>query len=344
VLGPIFYASVQARVRARRSDLLSERRWRDLLAVASLEDLEQLLGDTPYGTAFRAAPVEFERILIAHWASELYTLTHSLSGSARDLMRWYVRKFELDNLKTVLRSLSYRHLPGKAEEVLLPLEPATVAWQRLLEVTSVQALIAELRDTPYATPLSDALERYQQEGSPFYLEVSIDLYYFQRLVRLMNRLAGEDRRQAERFLGRWIDLQNLLWASRYLVYARLSPEEIVNYTLHHAVRIDVDAVRRIATGTPLWREARRLGFTLSPQLNQREALEELETTGFREMVRVARSVFDGLLFHVGSILAYAFLLEAEVRDLITLIEGKRQRMSAEDLSPYFLGENRYVCA
>ncbi|UCH25949.1 MAG: V-type ATPase subunit [Trueperaceae bacterium] len=344
MLGPVFYASVQARVRARYSDLLSEKRWRELLAAETLEDLGQILRDTPYGQAFRVAPVEFERNLIAHWALELYTLTHSLHSGPRDLMRWYARKFELDNLKTVLRTLSYRQLPGRAEEVLLPLEPPTLAWSRLLEVASVQALIAELRDTPYAAPLTDALERYLQEGSPFYLEVSIDLGYFQHLVRLMNRLDGQDRRWAERLLGSWIDLQNLLWAYRYRVYARLSPEEIVNYTLHHAVRIDVDAVRRAATGSPLWREAERLGLELSSQLDERKALEELEMTGFREIVRRAHAAFDGLLFHVGSVLAYAFLLEAEVHDLITLIEGKRHDMTAEKLGPYFLGEDRYVRA
>jgi hypothetical protein len=54
-------------------------------------------------------------------------------------------------------------------------------------------------------------------------------------------------------------VQNLLWAYRYKIYGRMTPEEIINYTLHHA-----DTVRRVAPGSPLAVEAERLGFRISP--------------------------------------------------------------------------------
>ena len=44
----------------------------------------------------------------------------------------------------------------------------------------------------------------------------------------------------------------------------MTPEEIINYTLHRAFAAGLDTIRRVALGSPLAVEAARMGFRISP--------------------------------------------------------------------------------
>ncbi len=338
MLGTVAYAATQARIRARLSRLISAGLWNRLVATPDLKAFISELQYSTYAKELNGDPKGLERAFSGRLAREAHSLAYFLQGNAREVVVWYARRFEVANLKTVLRALNYQLSKERALAVLLPLEFSTLPWEVLLEASSIVALIERLRPTAYARPLEGALERYQQEGLLYYLEVSLDLFYFQRLVRLIEYLTGEDRRQAERFLGSWLAVQNLLWAARYRLYARMKPEEIVSYTLHRAFAAGLESVRRIALGIPLWQEAGRLGFDLNPELPESAALIELEKLAARALYQQAQTTFGRTIFHLGSVLAYLFLLEGEVADLMTLLEGKIASLTPEELRGQLLRE------
>ena len=250
------------------------------------------------------------------------TLVRFLPRGSRELLAWYNRRFEIENLKTVLRAVHYGLDRPRTVGSLIPLGSTRWRWDALVEAGSIPAVIEQIRDSPYARPLENAMERYQHERRLFYLEIAVDLFYFQRLVRLIESQSGKDGADARRFLGRWIAVQNVVWAYRYRIYGRMTPEEIINYTLHRAFSAGLDTVRRVALGSPLAIEAERLGFRLSPGLSEVKALTEIEILAERERFQLASSMIGRPLFHLGGALAYIWLLEAEVRDLIVLVEGK----------------------
>ena len=175
------------------------------------------------------------------------------------------------------------------------------------------------------------MERYQQEGRLFYLEIAVDLFYFQKLVRLIESQTGKDGADARRFLGRSIAVQNLLWAYRYRIYGRMTPEEIINYTLHRAFAAGLETVRRVALGSPLVVECERLGFHISPGLSEVEGLTEVEVLAERERFRYATAALRRPLFQLRGALAYLWLLDAEVRDLTVIVEGKRTGLASAEI-------------
>lgn len=320
MLGAAAYAAVLVRAKARRARLIPPELWQQLWQAERLGDVLALLQHTAYAPLL--TDKEPTPLLWARQADETRSLLRMLSGRARRLVAWYSRRFELDNLKTVLRALHYG-LPQEARALLLPLPTPTLDWAALLAAGSVAALLARLRGTPYVQPLQLAFDRYQQEGLVFYLEMVLDLYYFTRLVRLIYQLSGEDRRQAERFLGRWIDVQNLSWAFRYRLYAGRKPEEIISYTLHQGVAVDLAAIRRVALGASVRAEAARLGLAVPAELSERAALAEFERLAAEALAAAARRTFRAAGFHLGVVLAYLALLEHELRELTRLLESKR---------------------
>lgn len=330
------YAAAQGYIRARLSRLLDRATWARLLGAHSLTEIGQSLGHTAVAPAVARDGRINTQTLRGEIAAAGRALVRFLPRSSGEVVAWYNQRFEIENLKTVLRAVHYRADRRRALAVLIPLRPARWRWEELLEAGSVDAFIDQVRKSPYGRPLENAMERYQKERRLFYLEIALDLFYFQKLVRLIESQRGRDEADARRSLGRWIAIQNLLWAYRYRIYGHMTPEEIVNYTSHHAFSAGLDTVRRVALGSPLSVEAERLGFRIPPGLREGEALTQIEILAERERFRYATTAIRRPLFQLGEVLAYLWLLESEVRDLTVIVEGKSTGFSAAEIGSRLL--------
>lgn len=338
------YAASQGYIRARLSRLLDQATWMRLLDCKTPADLAQVLRQTHAAIALsRDGEVRFQ-VLRGEIASIAQSLVRYLPRDARRLVSWYNRRFEIENLKTILRSVRYGLEPRRAARSSIPLQSnaGTGAgtgrgyWEALLEAGSIPAVMEQLRGSPYAAPLEQAAERYRQEQTLFHIEVGLDLFYFRRLVQLIEALKGSDAAQARLFLARWIAAQNLIWAYRYRIYGRMTPEEILNYTLHRAFGTGLETLRRVALGAPLAGEAQRLGLPLPPGLSEIQGLSQIELQVDRERYRRAAATMGRPLFDLGGALAFLLLLDAEVRDLAVIVEGNAVGLSSTEVGLHLL--------
>lgn len=326
------YAAAQGYVRARLSRLLDRAAWTRLLEADSLVKLGQLLGDTGAAPAVASDGSVRLQILRGDTATAGRAIARFLPRKPRELIAWYNERFTVENLKTVLRAVHYQLDRPRALSSLIPLGSIRWQWEKLLDAGSVAVVIDQIRESPYARPLEHAMERYQQTHRLFYLEIGLDLFYFQELVRLIKSQSGADGTDARQFLGRWIAVQNLLWAYRYRIYGRMTPEEIINYTLHRAFSAGLDTVRRAVLGSPLTIEAQRLGFRLSPGLSEVEVLTDIELQAERQRFQRATAIISRPMSRLGGVLGYLWLLEGEVHDLTVLIEGKTTGLSGAEIA------------
>jgi len=346
-LDPPRYAAVYAKVHTRFSQLLSPGTWEDLLSASDLPEFIRRLEGTPYRAVVDLESDEgvdlahLERSLRGHSAQAVRSLLRFMPPGPRDLLAWRWRRFELDNLKTVLRAVKRQVDPERARATLVPLgEASAIPWEVLLEARSVSAVVDRLTDTFYGRALEPALDRYHREDRLFVLEVRLDLVYFRRLLEKIEGLGGQDRKEAERFLGIMIDSQNVLWAFRYREYYGLSPEEILNYSLHRGVKVDVSTIRRVAQGASLLAVMQDVwdgilsGLDRLEGLSDEEALVHAEGIFDRFMFKQARQVRTGYAMHLGIVLGYDVMLETEVGDLVTIAEGKAGGWSAQQIRPY----------
>lgn len=353
VLDPVRYAAVYAKVHARLGQLLDSKAWEDLLSAPDLERFLHRLAGTLYQDVVEHVRTEheqevigvaiLERALRGHLARAFLRPLTFLSGRPRDLLEWRWRRFELGNLKAVLRAVERDVPPGEARATLVPLEPVSeLEWDDLVEAESVPGVVDQLSGTFYGAALQPALDRYRDGGPLLVLEVRLDLAYYRRLLEMIEDLRGRDRKEAERFLGTLIDGQNVLWAFRYRVYYGLSPEEILNYCLHRGVKVDVETIRWIAQGArvvdvlrDVWGEE-LTGLDRMEGLSSEEAITETEALFDRYLFDQAQGTRGAYAMHLGIVLGYEVLLETEVRDLVTIAEGKAVNWSAADIRPYLV--------
>jgi vacuolar-type H+-ATPase subunit C/Vma6 len=354
-LDALHYAGANARMRGLYADLLSDTVWHDLLAAGNYPIAVSVLRQTSYGDIISESEQSgsptlemIERRLWGKTAEITQQAMVLLSGGARTLLSVWWQRFELENLKAIFRGLDQQMEPNAIRRFLIPLgEHSTLAWDTLLHAHSVGGLIDYLRNTHYINPLRNAYPRYQHDGSLFALEIALDIRYYRDLAAAIQRLSGSDRDDARRILGYHLDMLNVLWAFRYRNYYGLSAEEIVNYTLWHTVRTDTDLVRAIALGADprdiisrVWGD-RVLEQEFWPGAGQGPEgetswLPAMEMSLYRYWRKLARRELTGYPFRLGPTLGYLVLHELEVRDLITLLEGKGMRWRPERIAQHLI--------
>jgi V/A-type H+-transporting ATPase subunit C len=324
------------------------------MEATDLRDIVSVLGTTAYGATLNTPtnqtpePEQIEQDLQTHRVQAFRAPLKLLQGKPRTLLDWLWRRFEVANLKTIIRSVA-ADLPSKRIlAAMIPLGAGSdLPWDTLVEVQSLPALLPTLRMSfhgqRYAHALKPAIEQYRREGKRFILEVALDLAYYRHLLRLIDGLSRSDRHDAGRFLAPLIDGYNLLWAFRYRTYFHLSPEEILNYTLQRRLKVDAAMVRQIATGMSLQEATREIWDNRLPGLERlddlplADALPELELLLRRYRYALAQRTLEGFPFQLGTILAYTVLLESEIQDVIAIIEGKAMGLAQEQIRPMLIG-------
>jgi vacuolar-type H+-ATPase subunit C/Vma6 len=354
------YANLSARVRTLAGYLIQGAQWHTLLSMPDLASLADALAHLPYGRDWPYAEPPSLRRLELYFsqavAREYEKFMAITSGEVRGLLRELWRRFELDNLKAILRHLAEeRAVP--IEEVIIPLARSDLPLARLSEAADLRTAADVLSDTVYGPPLADALPRYESENTLFPIEVALDINHWRRVWRAVTRLGGADQNWARRLVGHRLDTLNITWAFRYRIYYHLSEEEIINYTLPYGYRSDDTVLRAIAGGAGIrdvivqvWGEeadefANLTAAGSSPEgtpagdsstASVRDNLRAFEVALARLECRLAHDPFKSHPFQIGLLLGYLLLKECEAHDLIILAESKAEALPAREIEPYLV--------
>ena len=340
------YAAINAHVRSMYSSMLTEQEFTRLIEAPDFASLLEQLKGTGYGpylervgekdlTARRAAYQIRERLADAY-----NTLITTAPSQTKNLLMQLYRHFEVTNLKAVLRGIVAGWTWDQVRFLLFPFGPSgVIPAEAMIETHNVASAVELLQGTPYYETLSFAMKRYSAEGTLFPLEVALDLTYWRNLWNDVMQLTGQDRTQAMRIIGPYLDSTNLMWAIRYRVYHHLSEEEIVNYTLPFGYRVSDEAIRSIAAGADIGMVVSRIypGLPdIDSLLEQPQGLQALELLLQRNVVAACRAAFLGDPFHIGIPIAYLMLFRMEVQDLTVLLEEKETGIKVEDIRKYLM--------
>lgn len=207
---------VNARVRALKSLLLGPRAFETALAAGSLEEFVAFLETTPYAAPLaealttRKGIAGVEESLRRDFQRTIDHVVRVAGGRPRELLTTALGRWELFNVKTVLRGL---HARVDLESVTA----STIPFGRLDEVSLQELarqpdlksgidLLAQWR-IPYAAALLAAFPAYRERGDFAALETALDHSFFAGALRGLDRAQPDDavvldclRREIDRIL------------------------------------------------------------------------------------------------------------------------------------------------
>lgn len=221
-------AYLRTRLAIMRTNLFSPER---LQALAALP-FEDLAAESGFGAAPGASQTgrlaAFERSLMQSWLDELGALLRPLGGPARRLLIQWASRYELLNIKALVRG-KIGQLPNDTVENSLFRLPGFLSLNldRLLNTDSVPELLRHLQKTRYRRIATQALRRYEERPDPFLLDATLDQQFYSDLIRRAQLLDSTDRNEILNLIGRVVDRHNLVWSLRYRFNYGLQPSEVL---------------------------------------------------------------------------------------------------------------------
>ncbi len=292
---------------------------RPLAEIPRLEGFAGLLAQPMKGQARSRA---IENALIGTLLAELTLVLRAVGGEIRDFFQFWARRFELFNLKTLIRGKLHGLDPGAIEDNLYDLPPFTrMPLAALLQAESIGELLRMLEPSPYGDIARQARLAFEARHEALYLDATIDRLYFGGLVKRAERLAERHRAPLRRLVRGLVDYQNLVWILRYRFAYDLGPAETYFILIPQGLRLDREQLQKlcslpdfeavIAALPPALRDA--LGAAGSAVQVER-ALEQRLRREAWEQLRHAPSA-------PARAFAYLVLREVDLKHIQVLIQG-----------------------
>ena len=210
------FGYINARVRGMRSRLLGPETFGAALAAEDFRAFTTVLGQTPYGPSLEEAQATSSGIdavdrALAH---DFHETTRSLlgfsDGTPREMIAALLRRYDLEDLKTIARAKHAGRTPESLDEALSgagDLRPSTL--QALAAAPDLPAAAQALAVTkhPLARAFTRAARGYASDGDLFEFEVALDRAHFASLLRTADRPGVPDT--FVRHVAREIEAANL---------------------------------------------------------------------------------------------------------------------------------------
>ena len=323
------YAYLHARSSVLAERLLDSAQF-DALIDAAPEQALLVLRDAGLREADSdtlADPARLEQALINALVSDFTLLSRALSGVERALLIYWARRFELSNLKAIIRGKLAEQPADAIRAELVDLGPfATLPVDELLAADDPAELLRRLDATPYADIAHQARAVFEEHHDAFALDAAIDRRYFVGLDQRINELGADDRRLMRRLAGSLFDRINLVWLLRYRFGYGLAPAETyyllipAGYQLH---RRELQALAQLGSFAEV---LAHLPQPLADRLVVARTTSDVDALMQAESVRVATGILRRSAFNLARSFAFLVLRERDIFRLQAVLKGKHLKI------------------
>jgi V/A-type H+-transporting ATPase subunit C len=265
-----------------------------------------------------------EQALITRLVDEARRLARPLTGSAREMIAYWVRRFEMANLKLILRAMATGRAAEEIRGDLLDLgSMAALPVDSLIHAEDTAELLRRLEQSVYADMARRARGIYEEQRELFAVEATLDREYFTGLAKRANALPDEDGRDLRRLTGALIDEVNLLWLLRYRHVYGMEPAHVYYLLVPAGRHLDSKTLLSLVQLGGVEEVVRELPAALGGLMPGATGVAEVEAAMRREAAGVARRVLHHTTFNLARPCAYLLLRERQLWQIQGALKGAR---------------------
>ncbi|MBA7667432.1 V-type ATP synthase subunit C [subsurface metagenome] len=323
------------------ADLLTAEQMHELADSGSVEAFTTKISETLYGTVTIDSDgdpsIAFEKEFYVKFIERMTKIVEVTPKKISTFLQaYYFLRFEILNLKRILRG-KFSGLPAsQIEGYLIPMKPYQVSdYKLLVEAESFENAVELLRGTPYES-IEESLEFCERYDALWPMEQALNKFYAKAVQETMQTLPRKDRALVRNILKFEVNVENLLNAIKHR-RMRAGEEAIPLEELFPVTfNVKLDQIKSLIEAEDLKEAIQELGQPydeiLSPIYQGDVALIRAQARRhIYAIVRKARSLND---FGFNVIMAYLVFSELEKDDLVGIAWGLTQGVTAEDMTKY----------
>ncbi|ELY53690.1 V-type ATP synthase subunit C [Natronolimnohabitans innermongolicus] len=338
---------VNARVRSRRAKLFADEDYRKLIRMGP-SGIARFMEESEYEREINELGTRFSGVDLIE-----YTLNRNLAKHFQDLLDWsqgrlydyiarYLRKFDVWNLKTIIRGIYTETDPDEIRTDLImagELDEPTI--DRLLEVDEIEDAVTVLDGTIYAEPLGAAYEEFEETGALVPLENALDREFYEHLLEDIGRPNLQEPQQGPRaryveFLRAEIDFRN---ARNALRLARSGADlDPASYYIEGGVLFDRTELRTLVNDYDALvdhiAENKRYGDRLAgalDQLRDADSLIQFEHALDAALLEYADTLSSIYPVSISAVLSYILAKEREVENIRAIARGREVGLDENEI-------------
>ena len=283
------YPYACARVRAKKSLLLTKENYPKLLMM-DLNEIGRFLGETQYSVEMTELASRYDGVNLIELGTSrnlarMYNgVLEFTKGELRDMIAGYLERWDVWNIKTVLRGKYYG---ASVEDIREDLVPAGRLREddlnALLALESVTEVLENIKLEWVEVP-QEAISALQTTGELSTVEDYLDKAYYKHALESINPSSRPEKILLG-YLRKEIDASNLLTILK-LKREGLSPDKISPYLIEggdELTRKEMERLIAIEGFDPLVQELQKYSF----YEDIKEALEKVSTTNSLNDVTLA---------------------------------------------------------
>ncbi len=326
-----------ARLHGRRSRMATGERLATLCQVRTVPRF----GTEVLSVAEVLSATQIQRRLVEELAQEMAGLAAQVVSTGAELLRWLAVRFQVENLKVLLRGM----LAGERLESLQPhlvplpreftLDAASLAGARSLDEFHLLVPRGPLRRR-----FGETVEVHGDEKRPFFFESALDKGYFEELLARTGALGAEERELVKPLVLQEIDTFHLMLVARGkyiygLAATALLPLHVSGTAIprERFAAMLADADLRTAASRALNRAVDSLPGAAGAGGDPAGVIapSDLEALAWNRFLRLANRAFRRSHMGFAAVVAFVELRRVEVANLVTLSEGIRAQIPAEKI-------------
>jgi len=343
----LLYPAVNAKIKAIRSQMLSEEDFNNLLNLNSVQEAFDYLYNQTYYKNFleELSGKEIHRRQLELKLKKSIVQTEDffnkyLQSTLKKLINHYFSKFEIEDLKLILRTILIENEEKYlSDNVAYINRNKKINFDELIQAVSYQELQSILKNTSYTAVLKEHEAQYKKNKNLFPIEMSLDYNYFAKLEKIAESLSAADKRYFDEVIGTQIDLLNIQWIYRIKRYYNLSSGEILNYIIPFYYKINKSEIRNMSQVESGKELLKYISYEPYKNLLEKAVQEEkiiFEKFFLNKIYNILNKIETTSFFSIAGILTFIYSKEYEVRDIVTTIEGIRYSLPKDEIRKFLI--------
>jgi V/A-type H+-transporting ATPase subunit C len=334
------YAYGTARVRAMKVKLLPAETYAKLLLMA-IPELTRFIEESEYKAEVDELARRYSGIDLIEFATHLnlartfVKLTEMTMGEPHQLIVEYLRRWDIREIKTILRGKLYGASEEEIMRVLVPSGELSLEFlQTLVKKSSVQEAVEALKGTVYYEVIKDI----DYAESLMKLEDALDQFYYARMVDLVSKITGSSLYL--NVVKMEIDVVNLKTLFR-LRKAGISGSRVLEYIIPDGLYVRRQEIEKMANA-PIAELIALVGkYPYWDAISDivTEQMESLSKIELRLDKYLNEHVWKTSTFHpltVLPMLGYMLSKDTEVENIQAIARGKEAHLPEEIIKDHLI--------